>query len=161
MNFIPPDPCLQKHPSWRGNPRRKQPPPIPASQFNDLRFIGTWSESHMGQGPVLFVGCFLEYEPNIVWMFPKIGVPQNGWCIMENPFKMDDLGVPPFSETSIYEPATFHQYCVKSGFQHRWKTPMDPYVMHNPGDDPNNNLTTIGSGAMFELIQLEFFHKYS
>ena len=25
-------------------------------------------------------------------MFPKIGVPQNGWCIMENPIKMDDLG---------------------------------------------------------------------
>ena len=25
-------------------------------------------------------------------MFPKIGVPQNGWCIMKNPFKMDDLG---------------------------------------------------------------------
>ena len=35
-------------------------------------------------------------------MFPKIGVPQNGWFLMETPIKMDDLGVPLFSETSIY-----------------------------------------------------------
>ena len=40
-----------------------------------------------------------------VWVFPKIGIPQNGWfLIMENPIKMDDLGEKPtiFGNTLIF-----------------------------------------------------------
>ena len=46
----------------------------------------------------------------LMWVFPKIGVPQNGWFIRENPIKMDDLGVSLFLETPMYH----HTYAIAS-----------------------------------------------
>ena len=74
-------------------------------------------ESHDGKGFSMilcillgtggnFQGRFTVKRPGskwVIWVFPKIGVPQNGWFKMENPIKMDDLGVPPFKETPIWE----------------------------------------------------------
>ena len=52
-----------------------------------------------------------------MWVFPKIGVPQSGWFIMEKPIKMNDLGVPLFSETSMSTRTQF--------------IPLLPFILHH------------------------------
>ena len=45
----------------------------------------------------------VHLSEKVIWVFPKIGVGhQNGWFIMENLIKMDDLGgTPIFGNTHI------------------------------------------------------------
>ena len=71
-----------------------------------------WCESKF---PSIFIHIF-ENKNNseTKWVFPKIGVPQNGWFIRENPIKMDDLGVL-FLETSKYTPRGSNRHSIGSG----------------------------------------------
>ena len=60
--------------------------------------------------PDIFLSCGGFEKTKQCWSFhlyfdgcfQKIWVPQNGQFIMDNPIKMDDLGVPLFLETSTF-----------------------------------------------------------
>ena len=76
-----------------------------ADEFNmtKLRFDKSCSKKHRGfshwKMTTLVINLWNFWSAYIyIWWYPQM----DGLIILENPILMDDLGVPPFMETSIY-----------------------------------------------------------
>ena len=53
-------------------------------------------------GPSLFHTLQARFNMMYIWWFPRMGVPPNGWFIMENPSNMDHLAVYPYFKKLPY-----------------------------------------------------------
>ena len=69
-------------------------------------FSDVWNHGSILRCKPQHVYLWLTLYIHIIWVFPKIGVPQNGWFIMKNPIKMGWFGgTPIFRNTHI---CSFH-----------------------------------------------------
>ena len=91
--------------------------PHPATQ----RSVNTWPPTrykwNCSKVTSSKVGLQFVFPSNrSIWVFPKIMIPRNGWLIVENPIKIDDLGgvSPYFWKHPYFGISPIHQYCFIS-----------------------------------------------
>ena len=61
--------------------------------FSHISHINVQTKCRSLRSLLYNLGLHHIFLESTIWVFPKIGVPQNGWFIMGNPIKMDDFGV--------------------------------------------------------------------
>ena len=86
------------------NDQKTNVPSVFCWMFEKSPKAGAYIPSSMNHGKVVYKKQKRSRGPgvyqNLTWVFPKTrGTPKWMVKIMENPIKMDDLGVPLFSET--------------------------------------------------------------
>ena len=127
--------------------------------FETMNHVMIWPRPEPEKGSKTeMIPTFLDLR-----VFPKIGVPENGWFIVENPIKMeDDLGAHLFLEIPLQNPSIFylsteHQTNVNSHVQPSEKFSTrycTPNFSVNPGSCIQWLVETTAKGQCLEQWHL-------
>ena len=87
-----------------------------------------------------------------IWVFPKRKVPQNGWFVMDNPIKMDDLGKTHYFWKHPFETNNFHVFSNSQWLFGALVTDSESFG-ESPSHECHNNLQWNLVGPSFTTFE--------